>query len=75
MNYLKAAGVQEVVEDSSGNAGASMAAYAARAGLKASIFAPDSASPAKLAQIGIFGAELNKVPGPHRIHARCAESG
>lgn len=72
MNYLKAAGVQEVVEDSSGNAGASMAAYAARAGLKASIFAPDSASPAKLAQIGIFGAELNKVPGPRIESTRAA---
>jgi threonine synthase len=29
-NYLKAAGVRDVVEDSSGNAGASLAAYAAR---------------------------------------------
>jgi len=72
MNYLKAAGIQEVVEDSSGNAGASMAAYAARAGLKASIFAPDSASPAKLAQIGIFGAELHKIPGPRIESTRAA---
>jgi threonine synthase len=63
MNFLKAVGIQDVVEDSSGNAGASMAAYAARAGLHAAIFAPDSASPAKLAQIGVFGAELHKVPG------------
>lgn len=63
MNYLFAAGIRNVVEDSSGNAGASMAAYAARAGLKAAIFAPDSASPAKLSQIGIFGADLHKIPG------------
>jgi threonine synthase len=64
MNYLKAVGIKDVVEDSSGNAGASMAAYAARAGLRAAIYAPDSASPAKLSQIGIFGAELHKIPGP-----------
>jgi threonine synthase len=63
MNFLKATGIRDVVEDSSGNAGASMAAYAARAGLRAAIYAPDSASPAKLAQIGIFGAELHKIPG------------
>lgn len=63
MNFLKAAGIRDVVEDSSGNAGVSMAAYAARAGLHAAIYAPDSASPAKLALIGIFGAELQKVPG------------
>lgn len=72
MNFLKAAGVREVVEDSSGNAGASMAAYAARVGLIASIFAPESASPAKLAQIGIFGAELHKIPGPRIESTRAA---
>lgn len=72
MNYLKSAGAHEVVEDSSGNAGASMAAYAARAGLKASIFVPDSASPAKLAQISIFGAQLNKIPGPRIESTRAA---
>jgi threonine synthase len=63
INFLQACGIRDVVEDSSGNAGASMAAYAARAGLKAAIYAPESASPAKLAQIGFFGAELHKIPG------------
>jgi threonine synthase len=68
MNYLKAVGVEQVVEDSSGNAGAAMAAYAARMGIRADIFAPDSASPAKLSQIQVYGAELHKIPGP-RIEA------
>ncbi len=63
INFLRASGIRDVVEDSSGNAGASMAAYAARAGLKAAIYAPESASPAKLSQIGFFGAELHKIPG------------
>ena len=72
INFLKAAGIQDVVEDSSGNAGASMAAYAARAGLKASIYAPESASPAKLAQIAFFGAELHKIPGPRSETTKAA---
>lgn len=68
MNYLRCAGIRDVVEDSSGNAGASMAAYAARLGLNASIYAPNSASPAKLAQIKVFGAQLHEIPGA-RIEA------
>jgi threonine synthase len=63
-NFLAAMGIRDVVEDSSGNAGASLAAYAARTGLHAAIYAPDSASPAKLAQIEVYGAELRRIPGP-----------
>jgi len=63
-NFLKQAGISEVVEDSSGNAGASLAAYAARTGLRAAIYAPESASPAKLAQIAVYGADLRLIPGP-----------
>ena len=56
-------GVVEFVEDSSGNAGASMAAYAAAMGMRAHIFAPASASPGKLDQIRVFGAQLHAVEG------------
>ena len=72
MNHLLSAGIRDVVEDSSGNAGAAMAAYAARAGLKADIFAPESASPAKLAQIAFFGAQLHKIPGPRSATTQAA---
>ncbi len=58
--------VTEFVEDSSGNAGASLAAYAAAAGIKAHVFAPSSASPGKLRQITVFGAELHTVDGPRQ---------
>jgi len=61
---LKAAGVQEVVEDSSGNAGAALAAYTARAGVRATIYVPAIASPAKQAQIAVYGARVVPVPGP-----------
>jgi len=50
-------------EDSSGNAGASIAAYAARAGLKAKIYVPKNVSGSKLNQIKFYGAEVVKVPG------------
>jgi threonine synthase len=68
MNALAASGVEQVVEDSSGNAGASVAAYAARLGMKATIFAPSQASPMKLSQISFFGAEVHAIPGP-RVNA------
>ena len=40
INILAHQGVAHVADDSSGNAGASVAAYAARAGMKADIFVP-----------------------------------
>lgn len=61
---LAAAGVGQVVEDSSGNAGCSLAAYAARAGIRAAIYVPAHASPGKQAQIAAYGAQLIAVPGP-----------
>jgi threonine synthase len=60
---LKAWGVTRAADDSSGNAGASFAAYCGQAGIAAEIFTPAYASPAKLAQIEIFGAQLNKIEG------------
>jgi threonine synthase len=52
-----------ISEDSSGNAGASIAAYAARAGVKAKIYVPENVSGLKLNQIMFYGAEIIKVPG------------
>lgn len=57
-------GVTQLVEDSSGNAGAAVAAYAAAASIAAAIYVPASASPAKTAQIALYGASLVQVPGP-----------
>jgi threonine synthase len=52
-----------ISEDSSGNAGASMAAYAARASLKAKIYVPADVSGPKFNQIQFYGAEVVKVSG------------
>ncbi|HSN75552.1 MAG TPA: pyridoxal-phosphate dependent enzyme, partial [Anaerolineae bacterium] len=64
LTQIRHLGVSHVVEDSSGNAGAAIAAYAAAAGISASIYVPTSAPPAKTAQIALYGARLVLVPGP-----------
>jgi threonine synthase len=61
--WLKSRGITKAVEDSSGNAGSSFAAYAARAGIKATVFIPESASGPKRRQIEAYGAELVHISG------------
>jgi len=56
-------GVDRVVEDSSGNAGAAIATYAARAGIDARIYVPASAKAPKLRAIERAGAEVERVEG------------
>ena len=63
VSFLCSRGVKSAVEDSSGNAGASFAAYAARAGLKARVFVPAYASGPKRTQIGAYGAEVLSIDG------------
>lgn len=77
--WLAGRGITEAVEDSSGNAGASFAAYAARAGIRARVYIPDSASGPKRAQIEAHGAEVVRIMGPRSNAAeavrKAAESG
>jgi threonine synthase len=70
VNYLRRNHISSVVEDSSGNAGASLAAYAAKADIRTKIFVPDTASGPKRRQIEEFGAELIPVPGPRSNAAK-----
>lgn len=62
-SFLKDRGIGLAVEDSSGNAGASFAAYAARSGIDTCIYVPDSTSGPKIAQMEAYGAEVIRVPG------------
>jgi threonine synthase len=71
VNLLAHQGATRIADDSSGNAGASVAAYAARAGMAAEIYVPAHASPAKQAQIAVYGAEVRAIPGP-RANAKVA---
>ena len=63
LSKVKELGVQEVVEDSSGNAGAAIAAYSAKAGIDCTIYCPASTSKGKLAQISMYGAKLKLIEG------------
>nr|HPQ40256.1 pyridoxal-phosphate dependent enzyme [bacterium] len=65
-------GLEPVVEDSSGNAGAAIAAYCARAGIPCRIFVPHATSVAKTRQIEMYGAELVKIRGSRENTARAA---
>jgi threonine synthase len=64
VSFLAARKIKEALEDSSGNAGASFAAYATRAGIQARVFIPETAAGPKRSQIEAYGAEVTPVPGP-----------
>ncbi len=74
VSAVKSFGYPHVVEDSSGNAAASLAAYSAYAGLAATIFAPAHASPVKLAQIEVYGAQLERIEGVREKSAEAAQA-
>ena len=65
-------GIPKLVEDSSGNAGAAIAAYAAALGIPAEIFAAEGAAPGKLRQIRSYGAKLTTVRGSREDVAAAA---
>lgn len=69
-SLLAARGIQHVVEDSSGNAGASLAAYTSRQGIESEIYFPASASGPKREQILRLGGNPHPVPGPRANAAR-----
>ena len=75
MSHLKQMGIKSVVEDSSGNAGASVAAYAGRAGMQCTIFVPSDTSPAKLTQIRAYGATIKAISGTRQdVAEACQEA-
>ena len=63
VSHLRAQGVTEVLEDSSGNGGAAVAAYAAAAGISAKIIVPAGTSAPKILQARAFGAQIELVGG------------
>ncbi len=63
LSKIRELGVENIVEDSSGNAGAAIAAYSALAGIDCTIYCPASTSKGKLAQIALYGAKLKLIDG------------
>ena len=61
--HCMAIGVDRVVQDSSGNAGNSVAAYCAKAGIACEIYVPEGTSPKKIDMIRAHGAQCHVIPG------------
>jgi threonine synthase len=74
INQIIHMGVETVVEDSSGNAGASLAAHAARFGISAEIYVPEYASTAKQQQIRLYGASVKAISGPRSATEKAAQA-
>lgn len=72
LSMLRQQGIAHVLEDSSGNGGAAVAAYGAAGGLGVTVFAPASTSPAKLVQSRAYGAEVRLVEGPREASQQAA---
>jgi threonine synthase len=72
LNHLIEVGVGAIHEDSSGNAGASIATYAAACGLPCRIYVPADAPRGKLVQIAVAGADVRRVPGSRQTVADVA---
>ena len=66
-------GKQNVALASTGNMGASVAAYAAFAGLECKVFVPDIAGKEKIKQIKAYGAETVGVEGDYSVAIKQAE--
>ena len=72
VSYLKSCGLDHVLEDSSGNAGASLSAYAAAASMRCRILVPETASYPKIAQIAACGADVVTIRGTRQDVADAA---
>jgi threonine synthase len=74
LSLLRSQGVTAVLEDSSGNGGAAVSAYAAAGGMAATIMAPASTSPAKTVQMRAHGATVELIPGTRQDTSAAAEA-
>ena len=72
LNHLLAVGGGRVHEDSSGNAGASLATYAAASGIPCRIYVPAAAPRGKMVQIAAAGAEVRAIPGTRQAVTEAA---
>ena len=61
ISHMRAAGIHRCVATSSGNTGASLAAYCAAAGIKCSIAIVETAPAGKLTQMMCYGANIFRV--------------
>jgi len=74
VSHLKELNITEVMEDSSGNAGASLAAYCAAAEIKCTLYVPAAAPSEKLLQAKLYGADTKPIAGSRTDVAEAAEN-
>jgi len=67
-------GANEVVVASTGNMGASIAAYSARTGIEAKIYVPRDVPETKLKQMKSYGATVEEVDGDYSLAADMARN-
>ncbi len=72
LSHIKSIGIQDIIQDSSGNAGASVAAYAAAAKINCKIFLPKETPESKILQMRAYGAEICVVDGNRELAAELA---
>lgn len=72
MEHAMKIGVKHVIQDSSGNAGCSVAAYAARAGIKADIYLGESTPSKKIKMVEDYGATVVMIKGSREDVAAAA---
>jgi threonine synthase len=72
ISYLKSVGIKAILEDSSGNAGASLAAYSAAAGISCRVLAPATAPRGKITTIAAMGADVALIEGSRQDVADAA---
>jgi threonine synthase len=63
VSMAKAFGIKHMAMPTNGNAGAALAAYASRAGIKATIFCPEDTPEVNISEIGLEGATVYRVNG------------
>jgi len=63
VSMAKALGVRHMAMPTNGNAGAALAAYASRAGIKTTIFCPDDTPEVNVSEIELQGATVYRVNG------------
>lgn len=73
VNYLINQGVNKITEDSSGNAGASVAAYCALGNIHCDIYIPKGNSFGKTIQIRSYGATIHEIEGTREDVAAAAQ--
>jgi len=73
ISKIKQLEITAVLDDSSGNAGASLAAYCAAAGIACTLYVPAAAPSEKLIQAEMYGEKITKVAGSRTEVAKAAE--